>query len=66
MTSTSTPFIWPGFRNAYREFSQTLGLRSKKTAGAIKFISQVYAIIIYAGFLAIPLAIKVFGFGCCK
>lgn len=42
---------------------QTLGLRTKKTASAIKFVSQAYAIIIYAGFLSIPIAIKFFGFG---
>jgi len=46
---------------------QTLGLRTKKTATAIKFISQAYAIIIYLGFLSIPISIRVFGFGtCCK
>ncbi len=45
---------------------QTLGLRTKKTAPAIKFVSQAYAIIIYAGFLSIPIAIKLFGYGCEK
>lgn len=47
---------------------QTLGLRTKKTAGAIKFISKAYAVVIYLGFISIPLAILLFGFGCesCK
>ena len=42
---------------------QTLGLRSKKTAGPIKFLSPAYAIVIYLGFISIPLAIWLFGFG---
>ena len=42
---------------------QTLGLRTKKTASAIKFVSQAYAIIIYVGFLSIPIAIKFFDYG---
>ena len=42
---------------------QTLGLRSKKTAGPIKFISKAYAVVIYLGFISIPIAILVFGFG---
>lgn len=42
---------------------QTLGLRSKKTAGAIKFLSNAYAIVIYLGFISIPLAIWLFDFG---
>ena len=42
---------------------QTLGLRTKKTAPAIKFVSQAYAIIIYVGFLSIPIAIKLFKYG---
>ena len=47
---------------------QTLGLRSKKTAGPIKFISKAYAGIVYLGFISIPLAVLIFGFGCeaCK
>lgn len=47
---------------------QTLGLRTRKTAGAIKFISKAYAVVIYLGFISIPLAILLFGFGCeaCK
>jgi succinate dehydrogenase / fumarate reductase cytochrome b subunit len=42
---------------------QTLGLRTKKTAGPIKFISKAYAVVIYLGFISIPLAILLFGFG---
>ena len=47
---------------------QTLGLRSNKTETPIKIISKVYAIVIYLGFISIPLAILLFGFGCeaCK
>ena len=47
---------------------QTLGLRSKKTAGPIKFISKAYAVIVYLGFISIPLAVLLFRFGCeaCK
>ena len=42
---------------------QTLGLRTKKTAGAIKILSKAYAIVIYVGFISIPIAILIFGFG---
>ena len=42
---------------------QTLGLRSKKTAGPIKLIAKAYAVVIYVGFISIPLAILLFGFG---
>ena len=42
---------------------QTLGLRTKKTAGAITILSTVFAAVIYFGFISIPLAILVFGFG---
>ncbi len=46
---------------------QTLGLRSKKTAGSIKALAKIYAVVIYLGFISIPLAIRLFGFGsCCK
>ncbi|MDA8976545.1 succinate dehydrogenase cytochrome b subunit [bacterium] len=47
---------------------QTLGLRTKKTAGPINVLSRIYAIVIYLGFISIPLAILLFGFGCeaCK
>ena len=36
---------------------QTLGLRSKKAQGAVKTFSQAYAVVIWAGFISIPLAI---------
>lgn len=42
---------------------QTLGLRSKKTRGAIAALSKGYALVIWAGFISIPLAIFVFKFG---
>lgn len=42
---------------------QTLGLRSQKTAGLIKFFSHAFAIVIYVGFISIPLSIWLFGFG---
>ena len=41
---------------------QTLGLRSKKSASSIDLISKAYAIIIWVGFVSIPVAIF-FGFG---
>jgi len=42
---------------------QTLGLRSKKTAKPIELLSKAYAIVIYIGFISIPIAILVFKFG---
>lgn len=42
---------------------QTLGLRTKKTAGPIRALSLAYAVVIYLGFISIPLAILLFGFG---
>ena len=47
---------------------QTLGLRTKKTAGPITLLSKAYSVVIYLGFISIPLAILLFGFGCeaCK
>jgi len=43
---------------------QTLGFRSKKAAGLIQQISIGYSLIIWLGFISIPIAILVFGFGC--
>lgn len=43
---------------------QTLGLRSAKTAKPIAFIAKAYALVIYLGFISIPIAVLVFGFGC--
>ncbi|MFT4175340.1 MAG: succinate dehydrogenase cytochrome b subunit [Luteolibacter sp.] len=42
---------------------QTLGLRSRKSEGLIRTISQGYALFIWAGFLSIPVAIFLFKFG---
>ncbi|NOY00750.1 MAG: succinate dehydrogenase cytochrome b subunit [Verrucomicrobia bacterium] len=42
---------------------QTLGLRSHKTALAIDLLSRAYALAIWLGFISIPVAIMVFGFG---
>jgi succinate dehydrogenase / fumarate reductase cytochrome b subunit len=42
---------------------QTLGFRSKKAAGLIKQISIGYSLFIWLGFISIPVAILVFGFG---
>lgn len=42
---------------------QTLGLRSKKSAPLIEKFSKAYALIIWLGFLSIPLAIYLFNFG---
>lgn len=42
---------------------QTLGIRSKKSQGFLWAISRGYAFAIWAGFISIPLAILIFGFG---
>jgi succinate dehydrogenase / fumarate reductase cytochrome b subunit len=42
---------------------QTLGLRSKKSARAIDLLSAGYAAVIWLGFISIPVAINLFGFG---
>jgi len=42
---------------------QTLGLRSKKSAPMVAAISKGYALLIWVGFISIPLAILVFKFG---
>ncbi len=42
---------------------QTLGLRSKKSAPMVAAISKGYALVIWLGFISIPLAILVFKFG---
>jgi succinate dehydrogenase / fumarate reductase cytochrome b subunit len=42
---------------------QTLGLRSKKSAPLIEKLSKGYALVIWLGFLSIPLAIYFFKFG---
>ena len=42
---------------------QTLGLRSEKTSRTIKILGNIYAWGLWAGFLSIPIAIFVFGYG---
>ncbi len=42
---------------------QTLGFRSKKSESLIKQISIGYALFIWLGFISIPIAINLFGFG---
>jgi succinate dehydrogenase / fumarate reductase, cytochrome b subunit len=42
---------------------QTLGLRSAKTAAALDLAARGYAAAIWLGFVSIPVAINVFGFG---
>ncbi|MEI7927593.1 MAG: succinate dehydrogenase cytochrome b subunit [Verrucomicrobiales bacterium] len=42
---------------------QTLGLRSKKSAPVIAVIAKGYSLLIWLGFISIPIAILVFGFG---
>ncbi|MCW1885928.1 succinate dehydrogenase cytochrome b subunit [Luteolibacter flavescens] len=42
---------------------QTLGLRSKKSAPLITVVSKGYAAFIWIGFVSIPAAIYIFGFG---
>jgi succinate dehydrogenase / fumarate reductase cytochrome b subunit len=42
---------------------QTLGLRTKKSAGLIDGLSKVYAIVLFVGFSAIPISICFFGLG---
>lgn len=42
---------------------QTLGLRSRKTAGGIKLLGHAYALFIFIGFISIPISICFFGYG---
>jgi succinate dehydrogenase / fumarate reductase, cytochrome b subunit len=42
---------------------QTLGLRTKKSEGLIKQLSIGYSLFIWIGFVSIPVAILIFGFG---
>lgn len=42
---------------------QTLGLRSKKSAPIVSFISRGFATVVWLGFISIPIGIKAFGFG---
>ncbi|MCB1091196.1 MAG: succinate dehydrogenase cytochrome b subunit [Akkermansiaceae bacterium] len=45
---------------------QTLGLRTKKSSAAIGLLSKVYAIVIFLGFISIPISICFFGLGKCE
>ncbi|GAA5483438.1 succinate dehydrogenase cytochrome b subunit [Haloferula sargassicola] len=42
---------------------QTLGLRSQKSAPILRVLSVGYAIVIFCGFVSIPISILVFGYG---
>ena len=42
---------------------QTIGWRSKKSAGLIDLFAKGYTAVIFIGFISIPVAILVFGFG---
>ncbi|MGB1259270.1 MAG: succinate dehydrogenase cytochrome b subunit [Akkermansiaceae bacterium] len=42
---------------------QTLGLRTRKTASAINYLSKTYALVIFLGFVSIPVSIAFFGYG---
>ncbi len=48
-----------GFQSVF----QTLGIRSKKSAATLQQLSIGYALVIWVGFVSIPVAILVFGFG---
>lgn len=48
-----------GFQSVF----QTLGIRSKKSAATLQQLSIGYALFIWVGFVSIPVAILVFGFG---
>lgn len=48
-----------GFQSVF----QTLGLRSKKSASLLNQLSIGYALFIWIGFISIPVAINLFGFG---
>ena len=42
---------------------QTLGLRSRKTAGPINMLAKAYSLVIFVGFISIPISICFFGYG---
>ncbi len=50
-------------KEAHNSVFQTLGLRSKKSAATLQQISIGYAAFIWIGFVSIPVAILLFGFG---
>jgi succinate dehydrogenase / fumarate reductase cytochrome b subunit len=49
--------------HGFASIFQTLGLRPKKSESAIKHLSLAYSAVIWLGFISIPLAIWIFGFG---
>jgi len=49
--------------HGFASIFQTLGLRPKKSESAIKHLSLAYSGVIWLGFISIPLAIWIFGFG---
>lgn len=48
-----------GFSSAF----QTLGFRSAKTRDLLDKAGKVYSLLILVGFLSIPIAVRIFGFG---
>ncbi len=42
---------------------QTLGWRSKRSSGLIDTFAKGYTVVIFFGFISIPIAIQIFGFG---
>lgn len=42
---------------------QTLGIRSRKTRDVVKGVGWAYALLIWAGYLSIPISIWIFGYG---
>jgi succinate dehydrogenase / fumarate reductase cytochrome b subunit len=49
--------------HGFASIFQTLGLRPKKSESSIKLLSLAYSAVIWLGFISIPLAIWIFGFG---
>jgi len=50
-------------RHGVQSMFQTLGLRSNKSAGLLDMLSIGYAIVIWVGFVSIPVSILLFNFG---
>ncbi len=56
-------FLASHLLHGFQSVFQTLGLRSQKSAPALKQISIAYTLFIWLGFISIPVAINFFGFG---
>lgn len=56
-------FLASHLMHGFQSVFQTLGLRSKKSAATLHQFSIAYAAFIWIGFVSIPVAILVFGFG---